>query len=237
MIIEVKCSNNIKFIFNLIYRSPTSDNNITEHIINNFYDCYNYSILNNYTGIYFIGDFNYPNINWNQSEKNNHLFYDAITQLGLYQMIYEPTRYRNILDLVITDSPGFISDITINPPIKNCDHNIIHFIIKYQDKPIKVLPRKIYKYNEANWDKINKNLSEENWLQNLFNLTNIDNMVDYLQKIIHREMETNIPSFILSNTKRKQPLINYKIKKHIILQRRFYKAFKENPTAYNIINI
>ncbi len=89
------------------------------------------SIEHNLTGIYFLGDFNYPNINWVNSELNKHLFYDAITQLGLCQLINEPTRYNNILDSILTDSPGFTSNITINPPIKNCDHNVIIFQIDY----------------------------------------------------------------------------------------------------------
>ncbi len=197
IVVEVKCSNKIKLIFNLIYRSPSSENNITDHIINNIYDCYNYSIQNNYSGIYIIGDFNFPNINWLHSDKNNHIFYDAITQSGLFQIIYEPTRYNNILDLVITDSPGFTRNITINPPIKNCDHNIILFSIEYQDNPINILPRKIYKYNQANWDKINKNLQKEPWINKLMSLNNIDDMVSYLQDVIYKEMEYNIPHFIL----------------------------------------
>ncbi len=45
LVIQASCSHNIKFMFNLVYRAPTCDNNITETIINNFYDCYNYSIL------------------------------------------------------------------------------------------------------------------------------------------------------------------------------------------------
>ncbi len=231
--VEVKYSNNIKFIFNLIYRSPTSDINITDNLINNFYDCYNYSIQNNYNGIYFLGDFNYPNINWYNSSQNNHIFYDAITQLGLVQMIYEPTRYKNILDLVITDSPGFTDEITINPPIKNCDHNVILFNIHFQDKMINILPRKIYKYQEANWDMINKNRQDEPWLKTLYGKNNIDEMVEYLQSKIYKEMDTNIPSFILSNKIRKNPIINYKIKKHIILQKRYKKLYEEIPTPYN----
>ncbi len=53
LVIEVKYSNNVKFIFNLIYRSPTSEQNITDKIIDNIYDCYNYSIQHNYTGIFW----------------------------------------------------------------------------------------------------------------------------------------------------------------------------------------
>ncbi len=39
--VEFICSNNIKFLFNLIYRSPTSTKQQTEIIINNIYDSYN----------------------------------------------------------------------------------------------------------------------------------------------------------------------------------------------------
>ncbi len=137
------------------------------------------------------------------------------------------------MDLVITDSPGFTDEITINPPIKNCDHNIILFNINFQDKSITILPRKIYKYQEANWDKINGNLQKIPWLKDLYDKNNIDDMVEYLEKIIYKEMETNIPSFILSNKKRKNPFINYKIRKYIILQKRFKKIYDENPTPYN----
>ncbi len=60
-------------------------------------------------------------------------------------------------------------------------------------------------------------------------------MVDFLQETIYQEMKMNVPSFILSNTKRKNPLTNYKIKKCNILQKRFYKKYKEDPTDYNKI--
>ncbi len=212
LVVEVVCSNITKFIFNLVCRAPSNDKNIIEHLINNFYDCYNYSLIHNYTGIYFPGDFNFPTINWLNSENNNHSFHDAITHLGLYQLVNEPTRLKNILDVIITDSPGFTTEITINPPIKNCYHNTIIFNINYIDKPIKILPRRIYKYNEGHWDKIRENLSNIDWFGNSYKCTTIEEMVDYLQNKIYSEMDTHIPFFILSHTQRKHPYINSKIK-------------------------
>ncbi len=161
-----------------------------------------------------MGDFNFPQINWINSENNNHEFFDAVSQIGLCQLITEPTRYRNILDLVITDSPGYTKDITINPPIKNCDHKTIIFTIIYNDQPIKILPRKIYKYSEANWNKKNESIKKEKWNETFYNLNTVEDMVDYLENFIKKEMDNNIPSFVLSNTKRKYPWMNYNIKKH-----------------------
>ncbi len=163
--IQVTYSNNIKFLFNLIYRSSSTNKDNNTKLLENIHDTYAYSITNQFTGVYFLGDFNYPKVNWNISHENNHEFYDAITNLGLLQIVNEPTRYKNIIDLVITDSPGYTNDITINPPIKNCDHNVILFDIMYNDKPIEILPRKIYKYQEANWTKINENLGKIYWLE------------------------------------------------------------------------
>ncbi len=235
IVIELICSQAKKFIFNLIYRSPSSNNKVNDYIIDNMYDSYNFSIERNYTGIYFLGDFNYPNISWSHSERNNHIFYDTITQLGLCQLVNEPTRLNNILDLIITDSPGFTKNVTINPPIKNCDHNVILFQINYHDKLINILPRKIYKYKEASWDKINEELSQVSWIQNFIGMSNIEEMVDYLQQKIYEQMNKNIPNFILSNTKRKNPWVTYEIKKYIILQRRFKKKYFLDPTNYNKI--
>ena len=58
-------------------------------------------------------------------------------------------------------------------------------------------------------------------------------MVKYLEDKIYDQMEKHIPHFILSNTKRKNPWVNYPIKKYIILQKRFKKIYTINPTAYN----
>ncbi len=82
---------------------------------------------------------------------------------------------------------------------------------------------------------IRKNLKDINWLEKFYSCSNINSMVEFLQNSIYNEMKSNIPFFILSKTKRKYPLINYKIKKYIILQRRYHKISKENPTAYNKI--
>ncbi len=58
-------------------------------------------------------------------------------------------------------------------------------------------------------------------------------MVDFLQNKIYEEMDKNIPWFILSNTKRKNPWVTYEIKKYMVLQRRFKKIYIEKPTDYN----
>ncbi len=114
-------------LINIYYRSPNTNVQTNDLITNSILESYQYTQNKFITSLIIIGDFNYPNINWETPFTN--YFSETLAINGLYQIINEPTRYQNILDLVITDSPGFINNLTINPPIKNSDHNTILFQI------------------------------------------------------------------------------------------------------------
>jgi len=91
----------------IVYRSPNSSD------LNNSELC---TILREHDkNCIFIGDFNFPGINWtNQSSvKKSQEFLDETIFAGLHQIVDFPTHIKgNILDLVITDSPNNIVNIT-----------------------------------------------------------------------------------------------------------------------------
>jgi len=76
-----------------------------------------------------IGDANFPDINWNQciapDDCIQFQFLNTITELGLYQMVNQPTRGNNILDIVLTNDPSIIFDVCISAPFGSSDHNTI----------------------------------------------------------------------------------------------------------------
>jgi len=41
--------------------------------------------------------------------------------------VTEPTRGDNIIDLIFTNDPLFVSDCSISPPLIGSDHNTVHF--------------------------------------------------------------------------------------------------------------
>ena len=86
-----------------------------------------------------MGDFNLPRINWeiweststNLSDTDNR-FIELLRDAFLHQHVNSPTRNRHkqnpsLLDLIITNEQGMISDIEINSPLGNSDHACINF--------------------------------------------------------------------------------------------------------------
>ena len=151
--IEGRCAYNNTTI-GVIYRSPSSksDNDLKLHeLINTI--CTSQS--NN--KIILMGDFNWPNIDWQScSSSNSHgsetKFLDILRKNYLSQHIDKPTRIRgddepHILDLVITNEP-FIDHIEYLAPLGKSDHSILNIHCCAQAQKI----TKVDKYNYAKAD-------------------------------------------------------------------------------------
>jgi hypothetical protein len=86
--------------------------------------------------IILIGDFNIPEISWDSLSITSvatpgkpQCFQQFCTDLGLSQVVNFPTRGKNILDLVLTNDPLLISNVTAFPPLASSDHDSIHLTI------------------------------------------------------------------------------------------------------------
>ena len=76
------------------------------------------------------------------------------------------TLYRvGNLDLLLTNSKNFITDITVFPDKYLCksDHYLITFEVKSNVKHKKVTKRKILNFKKADWDALNNNLGNIHW--------------------------------------------------------------------------
>ena len=102
------------------------------------------------TDLLIIGDFNLSEFDWTTnhptkaSEHHNLLSY-IIQDNFLYQLVEEPTRENNILDLVLTTNIELINDLEVGEPFS--DHHSITFTVNtcpYQQriskKEIKISP-------------------------------------------------------------------------------------------------
>ena len=63
----------------------------------------------NDSNVLILGDFNMPNINWIEGSGFSADFCDFLGDKNLFQLVTEPTRAHNILDLVITNMEDSIS--------------------------------------------------------------------------------------------------------------------------------
>lgn len=100
--------------------------------------------------IWLIGDFNVPNIDWNTMtlfRNKPHiaaesLLIDTVQEFGLEQIVNQPTRSQNILDLFLLNRPNQNYIIQILPGLG--DHDIVCVDIQVQPDATKQTPREIY---------------------------------------------------------------------------------------------
>ena len=167
--VELKFSNNTKICISTVYRVGTlgtQNYNALENYFNTLLK------TNKYSKLYIVGDFNFPAIkplNWETGLSDQPLeqsFISLFSNLGLTQCIKESTHYKgNTLDLLLTNSPHSVCNISLKAEHNLCfsDHLPIGFNIKSNVKRKKSSKRKIPNFKKANWDNLNRELSEINW--------------------------------------------------------------------------
>ena len=118
---------------------------------------------------FLIGDFNLNKANWLLNTSTNSIeqaFLDEFVQAGLVQLINEPTHIKgNILDILLTNSEQFINDIIVSNSngLCNSDHYSINFNINLKVNRKKTEKIKAFNYKRANWDLLNRDLSNVDW--------------------------------------------------------------------------
>ena len=89
--------------------------------------------LKKYKNNFIVGDMNLEAVNWHTNSSNNNLqssYVNLFADIGVSQLILEPThRSGNILDILLSDTPDLVNDITVHHPgcFTNSDHSPLTF--------------------------------------------------------------------------------------------------------------
>ncbi|KAK2174199.1 hypothetical protein NP493_818g02043 [Ridgeia piscesae] len=121
--------------------------------------------------VIITGDFNLPNINWENHHVTPNSGYSTVAankllslveEHGLIQHVNEPTRKQgnanNILDLVFTNRPGLIKKLNVVDGI--ADHNTIIIDVNISPKRKHRPKRKMFIRNKADHLNIQKSLDD-----------------------------------------------------------------------------
>lgn len=75
------------------------------------------------------------------------------------QIVTKPTRENNILDLCLTNNPGLVQNLEVEPGIS--DHNMVKITVHTKEKIHKRPQRKIYTcmYKKGNMEGIQSDLT------------------------------------------------------------------------------
>ena len=86
----------------------------------------------NIPNLVIVGDFNLPDINWDNTSVRTPSNYpqclsstliDIVNNNYLTQMVTQPTRELNTLDLILTSNPGLIEEVMTMPGTS--DHHVV----------------------------------------------------------------------------------------------------------------
>ena len=167
------------------------------------------------------GDFNFPNISWNTRdidkknrstcEQNSAKKLLAFMQKNLLvQLVSEPTRNENTLDLLLTNNDHAVHSINIEK-VNFSDHNIVNCNLLYNFQKPKCKPKQSdiseidkINLNRADFDAIRSDMKEINW-KNIFKPEdNLETMYKNFENTIVNVCKAHAPERNMSNGNRKQ---------------------------------
>jgi len=193
-ILSVLLGSKTTVILTLIYRPPGKDKNFQK----NFENCYS-KIVQKWqnTSHIICGDLNLNEICWQSlSAPKSSIglpFLNFSLQKGFQQLVLEPTRGKNILDLVLQSVPFTISDLQVTDPFLKSDHSQIDFSFSIDQSKTVVSPKKYKNYRRANFEEIERQLCQIPWDVELGSKENIDEMYSTFLNIFSQIVDSNTP--------------------------------------------
>ena len=150
---------NVTTTIGLVYRPPNSSD--LDGLINIVKQAEPNTIL--------VGDFNMPKIDWDSGTATGKWmdFLDATNDAFMEQLIDFPTHTKgNILDLVLTNAPHLVHDISPEGRLGKSDHESI-IIRLTTNQPAKPTVIQRPNWDQADWDGMRNKLDDINWYDTL----------------------------------------------------------------------
>ena len=186
--------------------------------------------------VWLAGDMNLPGIDWtNGALKSNcptpsqHIqFMDMMADNGLVQVVEEPTRGNNTLDLVAVNNPTRVNRIELMPALS--DHDIVFAEIDLTPKKRHQVKRQIPLYNKADWEGIAKEMREtQQKMVIMYENADADTLWNCFKTSLQAAIRKCIPHRP-SSSRDRPPWISTKSKKLIKARDHLFKKFQSHPT-------
>lgn len=176
-----------------------------------------------YNGLCIVGDFNYPDISWNDQIAFNRSnesslasrFLDTINSSLLYQAVgvptfFSPTRsVASFLDLIIAEKSERVDVISVGPPLGSSTnsqgHGLIEFTINHRSTTAHTGFRSNrLNYARGNYSAMARELQSIDW-QTIIPSSSIDEAYDSFCNIYNNLCEKYVPSTRPQDSTRGQP--------------------------------
>lgn len=156
----------------------------------------------------------------------------------LYQLVDEPTREKNILDLVLTTNADLINNLKVGEPFS--DHNLISFRVDTRPYQNRVSKKEVYAFNKAGWNHLRALFNKSPWYCVLED-KDININWETWKDLYFAAVKESIPKF-LQKRKINAPWITKELIKLCRKKKNLYKKAKKSIneelwTAYRNLNI
>ena len=91
------------------------------------------------------------------------LFMNTLNENAFTQLVEEPTRGTNILDLVVTTDSDLVENLLVTEHFSSSDHNSINFEICLPKLRINGEARKVYLYSKGDYEAFNTEILNQDW--------------------------------------------------------------------------
>ena len=209
----------------MLYNPPSSNCNTIHQLQSSL------AALPDSLPVVFCGDFNLPNIDWRHfnpspvvHSKENNLLCDAISDFNLQQMVMEPTRGANILDLLFTNRPDILHEVKVVDGLPGSDHDAVYFPINLGRRRLSRQRQLVYNFKKANFDLFREMLSKVPW-DCCFLSESINEYWENFKDVLFSVADQCIPKVTLKPKKRRHWLSDETLQL-VRKKRRAYKLAK-----------
>lgn len=220
-------------IVGVCYRPPGQSRQQADNFIQNLETSIQSIMSKNYESVVLVGDFNDRCTSWSGDHRNSELrlqLHDLVNTFNLMQLINEPTYITttsaNILDLIITDSPGYISDSGVLPPIGSSNHAIPYCKLKKYIPSNSVFTKDLWDFNRGDYTGLRLAIEDLPLNELVHSSEDIDTIVDRWTTLILDTAKEFIPFKSVKIHSRDKPWMTSEVR-HFLKQRdRLYKRYK-----------
>lgn len=222
-----------RILIGACYRPPAADPKFTDNLRQSL-EMATHSFPSDY--VYLLGDFNFPQIDWltlSSSCHNSNNFLNFSLDFNLFQVVNEPTRESNTLDLILTTAPETVETISCLDGFS--DHKLLQLSLRIPLAHAGTVTKKIRDFSRANYVEINSHLEHffhEKLLPNFTDRTIEENWVLY-RNYMATLIDLYVPLITITNDKT-NPWFNRSLHRLRNTKKRLYRATKRgsNPSAF-----
>ena len=222
-----------KVLMGVAYRAPGMTSLQVDSFLDSLNDQIDNALNENPDTLILIGDFKDRCVHWDDRHSSSEMglkFYNFIKDRNLFQLVDEPTRITDtsdsLLDLIITDSPGFIENVNTLPPLSDLDHNIIYGQLTFSNNRPTHTKRLVWNYNRADFQALNNEFSVADWDVAFTLYQDINDILDFYYNVIKQGMENHIPKKLLTKREKDKPWMTGHIRHLILLRNRLNGTYQ-----------